>query len=51
MTQKNLQSYSVKPGNIIMSNSEINIQVPSQFDPQSKTCLFKSIEVFLEKQL
>ena len=34
----------------MMYYPESNILVPRQFDPQSKTPSFKSIEVFLEKQ-
>jgi anaerobic selenocysteine-containing dehydrogenase len=50
MTGQKLQAYAIKPGNIMMYYPESNILVPRQFDPQSKTPSFKSIEVFLEKQ-
>ncbi|MBT5551515.1 MAG: FdhF/YdeP family oxidoreductase [Nitrospina sp.] len=46
-----LQAYPIKPGNIMMYYPESNVLVPRQFDPKSKTPSFKSIEVFLEKQL
>ena len=51
MAGQKLQAYPIKPGNIMMYYPESNILVPRQFDPQSKTPSFKSIEVFLEKQL
>lgn len=51
MTGQKLLAYPIKPGNIMMYYPESNILVPRQFDPQSKTPSFKSIEVFLEKQL
>ena len=35
----------------MMYYPESNVLVPRQFDPKSKTPSFKSIEVFLEKQL
>lgn len=50
MTGQKLQAYPIKPGNIMMYYPESNVLVPRQFDPQSKTPSFKSIEVFLEKQ-
>ena len=50
MSGQKLQAYPIKPGNIMMYYPESNILVPRQFDPQSKTPSFKSIEVFLEKQ-
>ena len=46
-----LMVYPIKQGNIMMYYPESNVLVPRQFDPQSKTPSFKSIEVFLEKQL
>ena len=49
MAGQKLQAYPIKPGNIMMYYPESNILVPRQFDPQSKTPSFKSIEVFLEK--
>jgi molybdopterin-dependent oxidoreductase alpha subunit len=51
MIGQKLQAYPIKPGNIMMYYPESNVLVPRQFDPQSKTPSFKSIEVFLEKQL
>lgn len=51
MTGQKLLAYPIKPGNIMMYYPESNVLVPRQFDPQSKTPSFKSIEVFLEKQL
>ena len=51
MTGQKLQAYPIKQGNIMMYYPESNVLVPRQFDPQSKTPSFKSIEVFLEKQL
>ena len=51
MTGQKLQPYPIKLGNIMMYYPESNVLVPRQFDPQSKTPSFKSIEVFLEKQL
>ena len=51
MTGQKLQAYPVKQGNIMMYYPESNVLVPRQFDPKSKTPSFKSIEVFLEKQL
>ncbi len=51
MTGQKLLAYPIKPGNIMMYYPESNILVPRQSDPQSKTPSFKSIEVFLEKQL
>lgn len=50
MSGQKLLAYPIKPGNIMMYYPESNILVPRQFDPQSKTPSFKSIEVFLEKQ-
>ena len=50
MTGQKLQAFPIKSGNIMMYYPESNILVPRQFDPQSKTPSFKSIEVFLEKQ-
>ncbi len=50
MTDQKLQAYPIKPGNIMMYYPESNTLVPRQFDSQSKTPAFKSIEVFLEKQ-
>jgi molybdopterin-dependent oxidoreductase alpha subunit len=46
-----LKAYPIKPGNIMMYYPESNILVPRQFDPQSRTPSFKSIEVLLERQL
>ena len=51
MAGQKLQAYPIKTGNIMMYYPESNVLVPRQFDPQSKTPSFKSIEVFLEKQL
>jgi molybdopterin-dependent oxidoreductase alpha subunit len=51
MIGQKLQAYPIKPGNIMMYYPESNVLVPRQFDPQSKTPSFKSIEVFLDKQL
>jgi len=51
MTGQKLQAYPIKQGNIMMYYPESNVLVPRQFDPKSKTPSFKSIEVFLEKQL
>ena len=51
MAGQKLQAYPIKQGNIMMYYPESNVLVPRQFDPQSKTPSFKSIEVFLEKQL
>ena len=51
MNGQKLLAYPIKPGNIMMYYPESNILVPRQSDPQSKTPSFKSIEVFLEKQL
>jgi molybdopterin-dependent oxidoreductase alpha subunit len=51
MSGQKLLAYPIKPGNIMMYYPESNILVPRQSDPQSKTPSFKSIEVFLEKQL
>lgn len=51
MTGQKLLAYPIKQGNIMMYYPESNVLVPRQFDPQSKTPSFKSIEVFLEKQL
>jgi hypothetical protein len=43
-------AYPIKEGKIMMNYPESNILVPRNFDPQSKTPSFKSIEVFLEKE-
>jgi anaerobic selenocysteine-containing dehydrogenase len=51
MTRQKVLAYPIKRGNIMMYYTESNILVPRKFDPQSKTPSFKSIEVFLEKQL
>ena len=51
MTGQMVLAYPIKPRNIMMYYPESNVLVPRQFDPQSKTPSFKSIEVFLEKQL
>jgi molybdopterin-dependent oxidoreductase alpha subunit len=51
MTGQKLQAYPIKPGNVMMYYPESNVLVPRQIDPQSKTPSFKSIEVFIEKQL
>ena len=51
MDGQKLIAYPIKQGNIMMYYPESNILVPRHFDPQSKTPSFKSIEVFLEKQL
>ena len=50
ITGQKVQAFPIKPGNIMMYYPESNILVPRQFDPESKTPSFKSIEVFLEKQ-
>ena len=50
LLDQKLQAYPIKPGNIMMYYPESNTLVPRQFDSQSKTPAFKSIEVFLEKQ-
>ena len=51
ITGQKVQAFPIKPGNIMMYYPESNVLVPRQFDPQSKTPSFKSIEVFLDKQL
>ncbi|MZH42286.1 MAG: FdhF/YdeP family oxidoreductase [Nitrospinae bacterium] len=49
MTGQKVHIYPIKPGNVMMYYPESNILVPRQFDPQSKTPSFKSIEVIVEK--
>lgn len=49
MAGQKVHIYPIKPGNVMMYYPESNILVPRQFDPQSKTPSFKSIEVIVEK--
>jgi anaerobic selenocysteine-containing dehydrogenase len=49
-TGQKVQAFPIKTGNIMMYYPESNIPLPRQFDPQSKTFSFKSIEIFMEKQ-
>ena len=49
MTGQKVHIYPIKPGNVMMYYPESNILVPRQFDPQSKTPSFKSIELIVEK--
>ena len=43
-------AYPIKEGKIMMNYPESNILVPRNFDPQSKTPSFISIEVILKKE-
>ncbi len=49
LSGQRVHTYPIKPGNIMMYYPESNILVPRQYDPQSKTPSFKSIEVIVEK--
>jgi anaerobic selenocysteine-containing dehydrogenase len=51
MSEQKVMAYPIKQGNIMVYYPESNNLVPLKFDPQPKTSAFKSIEVFLEKQL
>lgn len=50
MMGQKVVTYPIKKGNIMMYYPESNCLVPRNFDPQSKTPSFKSVEVFLEKE-
>ena len=45
MTSQKVNSYPIKPGNVMMYYPEANVLVPKFIDPNSKTPSFKSIEV------